>query len=209
MTSTRLRGTARAPCIDRPRAVARRLLAGRRGTLRAVALLLSTAPAWGQAPGGISREYAIKAAFLYNFATYVRWPEHAFQGPEHPFVIGLLGQDPFSGTLDRIAREKRVEGRAILVQRFASLDEYIPCHILFVTSSVPASVQEQAIDHVHESSGVLLVGERPGFAARGGVINFYIEQNKVRFEVNVRAAQQQELKISSQVLGLARLVEHQ
>jgi len=154
---------------------------------------------------GASREYAIKAAYLYQFSRYVQWPAEAIGGGETPFVIGVVGSDPFGEVLDEIARTKKVEGRPIVVRRLASAADYGPCHIVFVPSSATAAEREAAIRKAH-GAPVLLVGEDSGFAQRGGTVNFLVEDNKVRFEINVDAAKQQRLKISSKLLSLAKIV---
>ena len=153
----------------------------------------------------ISREYTIKAAYLYNFGRYVTWPEGAFSEADTPFVIGVLGTDPFGEVLDTIAAEKKIEGRRIEVRRFASLDQYTPCHILFVNHSVDPEEQLDVIRRLGDSP-VLLVGETPAFAERGGVMNFFVEENKVRFEINPLAAERAQLKISAKLrpLGVER-----
>ena len=92
-----------------------------------------------------NREYAIKAAYLYQFSRYVQWPADAFANDRSPLVIGVLGTDPFGGILEEIARTKRIEGRPIVVRRFASMAEYTPCHILFVSSSVGPEQRAAAI----------------------------------------------------------------
>jgi len=154
----------------------------------------------------ISREYTIKAGYLYNFGLYVRWPEEAFVSEDAPFVIGVLGVDPFGATLDQVAAVKRIGDRRIVVRRFDSLDQYRPCHILFVAKTTSVEEHFEAIRRLR-ATHVLLVGERPAFAHRGGTINFVLENNKIRFEVNQSAAQRGDLKISAKLLQLAQLVE--
>lgn len=152
-----------------------------------------------------NREYAIKAAYIYNFGRYVQWPPDAFEGPQTPLVIGVVGYDPFGPLLDEIAKSKKIEGRPIVARRFASMDEYTPCHILFVASLAPAKEKRAALEIVRTSK-VLLIGEDPGLAEQGATINFFVEQNKIRFEINVDAARRHQLKISSKLLNLAKIV---
>jgi hypothetical protein len=176
----------------------------------ALGLLLSVGltPAPAQVDDGyleVNREYAIKAAYLYNFGRYVEWPPESFGGNDSPFVIGVLGKDPFGAILDEIAATKKVEGRRVIVRRFATMAEYKPCHILFVAASVAPDQKAAALKKAH-GSVVLLVGEEAGFARQGGTVNFFIEQNKVRFEINLDAAKREQLRISSKLLSLARIV---
>lgn len=151
------------------------------------------------------REYAIKAAYLYQFGRYVQWPASAFADSQSPLVIGILGQAPFGDTLEEITRTKRIEGRPIAIRQFASMAEYKPCHILFVTASAGPAQTTAAIETARKSP-VLLVGEESGFLQQGGVVNFFLDENRIRFEVNMEAAQQKQLKISSKLLSLAKIV---
>ena len=142
-------------------------------------------------------EYEVKAAFLYNFARFVDWPGRA-QGV---VTLCLLTGDPFGGDID-IITGKPVGGARLLVRRI-EVDQTAGCQMVFI----PAS---QAGRFAHLLDGlkgrpVLTVGDAPGFAERGAVINFYLEQNKVRFEINIDAARRTGLPISSQLLRLARI----
>jgi hypothetical protein len=157
-------------------------------------------------PSDIGREYAIKAAYLYNFAKYVEWPVEAFANGSSPFVIGVLGKDPFGVNLDEIANTKKLEGRKIEIKRFASMNEYSPCHILFVPAAADAKLKETAAKKA-DNSMTLLVGEEAGFAEKGAVVNFFMESNRIRFEINPATAKRDKLKISSKLLSLAKIVE--
>ena len=153
----------------------------------------------------VNREYVIKAAYLYQFGRYVQWPANAFASDGSPLVIGILGADQFSSSLEKIARTKRIDRRPIAVRRFASMAEYTPCHILFVSSSLSPEQKAVAIQKSQQSA-LLLVGEEPGFAEQGGTVNFFLDENKIRFEINMEIAKQDQLKISSKLLSLAKIV---
>jgi hypothetical protein len=169
------------------------------------ALGASLSPAQQDEPLEINREYAIKAAYLYNFVRYVEWPPEAFENNAAPFVIGVLGKDPLGSNLDEIANTKKIDGRKIIIKRFASMADYTPCHILFVSGAATATQKESAVK-MTQSTLLLLVGEDAGFAEKGVAINFIIENNRVRFEINQEAAKQNKLKISSKLLSLAKIV---
>ena len=158
-----------------------------------------------QQSGEIDREYTIKGAFLYNFGRYVQWPAAAYVDEHAPFVIGVLGTDPFGAVLDEIASSSKVDGRPVVAKRFATMAEYSPCQILFIAASADAKVKTDALAKL-QSKGVLLVGEEPGLVQHGAVVSFYVENNKVRFEINVETAKQQQLKVSSKLLSLAKIV---
>lgn len=154
----------------------------------------------------INREYPLKALFLYNFGSYVEWPPSAFQGAEHPFVIGILGSSPLERTLREIAATKRIDGRRIVVEHFVSAGAIKHCQILFIGRNVSPQDRKLAVERLRDQH-VLIVGESAGFARRGAVVNFYVENNKIRFEINLDAARRHQLKISSKLLALAKIVE--
>jgi hypothetical protein len=155
-------------------------------------------------PAGPSREYQLKAAFLYNFAQFAEWPDDAFKGPRGPIVIAVAGENPFGGTLEQAVRGKQLNGREITVRYFPSAAAVEPCHVLFVSASERNNVP-QALQRA--GSYCLTVGDVEGFTARGGIFRFLVEDNKVRFEVNIDAAQHARVKISSRLLKLAKIYE--
>jgi hypothetical protein len=156
--------------------------------------------------GVVSREYKIKAAFLYNFGRYVHWPSEAFRDARAPFVIGLAGPSPVAVSLQRIAKTKRIGGRPIEIRRIRDVEALGGQHVVFF----PAAVQpETEVKMLRRLSGrpVLLVGEQEGFLDRGGMINLVIEENRVRVDVALKRARQGKLVISSKLLQVARIVD--
>ena len=154
-----------------------------------------------------SSEYLIKAGFIYNFAQLVQWPGGTFPQADSPIVIGIFGTDPFGGIIDRVIENKKLEGRSLVVKRLKRGASVKDCNILFVSAS-----ETPHLDEVIQSTKglpILTIGETPGFAVRGGIINLTLEGNKVRFEVNIDAAKQANLNISSRLLALARIVSAQ
>jgi hypothetical protein len=155
-----------------------------------------------------SSEYLIKAGFIFNFAKFVEWPASAFAQPDSPIVIGILGTDPFGTIIDQIVQDKKIGARGFVVKRLkwgSEVKDLRDCKILFVSASEKAHMDE--LLQIVKGLPVLTVGETPGFAERGGVIRFVLEDNRVRFEVNVEAAHQAELTISSRLLTLARIIQ--
>jgi hypothetical protein len=150
------------------------------------------------------KEYQVKAVFLFNFIQFVEWPATSFPTAEAPIKIGVYGDDPFAGALEAAVHGEKVRQRSIVIERSSRLEALRECHVVFVCRSERESVG--TILAVLGSRPVLTVGEVPDFARRGGVINFYLEGQKVRFEINRAAAQRSGLKLSSQLLSLARLV---
>src|SRR5712691_8044801 len=173
--------------------------------IAACALTKSVAPAGAQSEP--PTEYQIKAAFLYNFAKFVEWPADAFADPHAPIVLGIVGEDPFGSVLDKIVLGKTVNDRGLVIKRLKEGPDLRNCHILFVSSSERKHMP-QILESLQGSS-VLTVGETDRFAQSGGVINFILEENKVRFEINSETAARAGLKISSKLLALARIVANQ
>jgi hypothetical protein len=138
----------------------------------------------------------------------VEWPGAVFSQPDSPIVIGILGTDPFGTIIDKTVQDKRVGARGFAVKRLkwgADLKELKECKILFVGSSEKTHLDE--LVQMVKGLPILTVGETPGFAEHGGVIRFVLEDNRVRFEVNVDAARQADLTISSRLLTLARIIQ--
>jgi hypothetical protein len=146
----------------------------------------------------------VKAAFLYNFAKFVEWPADVL--PESSTEMGLciLGEDPFGADLDDTIQGKSVNGRGIEIKRFRTLHALKGCHVLFISSSEWHRLPKILEDLKGES--LLTVGEMTRFAKLGGIINFAMEENKVRFEINIDAAERARLRISSRLLKLAKVI---
>ncbi|MGB7326477.1 MAG: YfiR family protein [Rubripirellula sp.] len=154
-----------------------------------------------------SREYKLKVAYLYNFSRYVTWPNHAFESTDDPFVIGILGNDPFGASIDSLARMKKVGGRTVVVKRFRSVREYVPCHILFVSGVIQNTNHEDALD-VAEGNATLIIGEASGFAQSGGTVSFFKDPNgTIGFDINIDATRRQLLTFQAPVLKLANIVQ--
>jgi hypothetical protein len=150
-----------------------------------------------------TREYAVKAAFIYNFAQFTQWPAEAFASPDAVFVIGLLGDDPFDGALDKAVAGKTVSGHPMMVKRVTNVAEAGGCAVLFI----PVTQEGRVTDVLNAvmDKPVLTVGETDNFPWSGGVIRFLTEDNKVRFEINPEAAERAHLRISSKLMKLARI----
>ena len=146
-------------------------------------------------------EYQIKAAFLYNFGRFVDWPAETFADSKSPFIFGLLGDNPFGNTLNEAFSGKTLNGHPVVVQLFHNLPDAMHCQILFISNSEKRRLAD-IIQSLHAAS-VLTVGENDHFTDAGGMINFITIDNKVRFQINDRAATAARLKISSKLLGLA------
>ena len=144
-------------------------------------------------------EYQVKAAFLFNFAKFVEWPPNAFADANTPFVIGVLGQDPFGSYLDETVRGEQVNGRQLTVQRYRSVADIQKCHVLFISRSESERLDQIVADLKYRK--ILIVTDAEG-GAGGVMIRFINEGNKIRFKIDVRAAKAANLTISSKLLRL-------
>lgn len=168
------------------------------GTILALLLTLCTGHGQASAPS----EYALKAAFLYHFAQFVEWPTNKFQDARSPIVIGVLGENPFGGELEKTLAGKSINNRPITVKEVQSAAEATnTCYLLFISASEKKRFPE--ILAVLHGASVMTVGDTEGFTDAGGIINFFREGAKIRFEINDAAAKSAGLKISPKLLGLA------
>jgi YfiR/HmsC-like len=148
-------------------------------------------------------EYQVKAAFLLNFTKFVEWPASAFERPDSPISICVLGDDPFGRALDEIVAGEVVSGRKVAAQRIKRVPPPRACQVLFAGRS------EKDIAELLPGlgRGVLTVGEGEGFLLDGGMIAFVIENRRVRFEINQTVAERAGLKLSAKLLTVAKAVE--
>jgi len=151
-----------------------------------------------------SKEYEIKAAFLYNFVQFVKWPPSAFASSDAPLCIGVLGDDPFEGALDDTIRGEAVNGHKLVLLRSHNIDDLRGCQMIFVARSEKGDTAQ--ILAAVNSRPILTVSEIDHFAQEGGDIDFYLSSGKVRFDINPGAARHGGLQISSQLLALGRIV---
>ncbi len=164
------------------------------------------------------KEYEVKAAFIYNFLKFVDWPEEKMKGNDKQIIIGIIGEDPFGSAAD-VFKNKKVEDREVVLKYFEGLEQIrkMPekeraaneeslkaCHLLFICQSEQKQTRE-IIDLVSKDN-VLTVGDTEDFIKSGGTIDLFIEDNKIRFSINLTAAEKSGLKIRSQLLRLAKQV---
>jgi hypothetical protein len=150
------------------------------------------------------REIALKTAFLYNFFSYVQWPQKSTDQADAPFVVGVVGENSFDAVLSSL-NGKNVKGRRIQVRKVDDLNDVNACHLIFITASEEKR-QSQILDQARNHA-VLTVGESTGFTREGGMINLVPSRNRVQLEINPDAAEKAGLTISSQLLKLAKIVK--
>ena len=169
-----------------------------------VILICFSGIAFFSAPGRCleGTEYQIKAAMIVNFIQFVEWPDDP-DLPRESLVIGIIGKNTFGDAFDHI-EGRIVNGKQLILKRFASLEGLNKCQVLFV----PASESYRMYEILKSVSGypVLTIGETDGFIRLGGIIRFYLEENHIRFEINKNAALDSNLKISAKLMEIARVI---
>jgi len=181
-----------------------------KGHFRRVSLCVSVAILYALFPGVVraqnsADEYELKAAMLYNMMQFVEWPPSAYPDPQAPSLLCVLGWDPFGTSLSSLVSKKTVNGRPVQLLHFQNSDGVRACHVLYVSSSERKNVVQ--ILSSLRGSAVLTVGDMAQFAARGGIVQFALEEKQVRLDINLNAASRADLKISSRLLLLARIVK--
>ena len=176
------------------------------GALRRVtaASLISLACMHGLLATEAPTENQVQAVFLYNFSRFVEWPAQAFAAPTDPFVIGIVGTDPFGARLDEAVRNERVDGHPLTVRRFHSAADVENCQILFIDRSEMARLGQILTTLDHHST--LTVSQADGAAQRGVMIQFANENSRIKLRINVDSARAAGLTISSKLLRPADIV---
>jgi hypothetical protein len=149
-----------------------------------------------------TEEYHVKGAFLLNFVNFVAWPNGAFKSPGDAIAICVLGTNPFTSALDVAAQKMTADNRAVTVRQIPDPQQAHQCQIVFV--SVSERKRSRAVLEAVQGESVLTVGESEGFVASGGVIEFRVEESRVKMEINAAAAKKAGLNISSRLLNLAQ-----
>lgn len=150
-------------------------------------------------------ENQVKAVFLLNFAQFVEWPPAAFTDPAAPVVIGILGTDPFGSSLDEAVGGETARGRTLVARRFRRLEEIDTCHILFIGRS--ESHHLERIVSTLRDRHVLTVSDAEGFARRGVMIRFFMENKRLRLRIDLQATRAAGLVLSSKLLRPAEIVD--
>ena len=149
-------------------------------------------------------EYQVKAAYLFNFLKFVEWPDDPGADPHGKWVIGFVGESPIADELSRLADGKNVLGRDLLVKKFQDADNPRGCNVLFIGESEKKRLP--SILTALQGSSVLTVADMDNFIGAGGMIQFVVEDARVRVAIDVGATSHAHLKVSSKLLSLARVV---
>ncbi len=177
-----------------------------RAALMALACVAAAATLWPATAGADQAEQnEIKANMLWNIAKFVRWPDGAFDKTRGQLVFTILGEDPLAEALAVTLSTKTINGRPVFVHFARRAQDAAGSQILYIAASEHGRIDEvlKAID----GSWMLTVADSSGFAVRGGMVDFALELDKVRFEINQVRAEKAGLKISAKLLALAHVVE--
>jgi hypothetical protein len=156
------------------------------------------------APAGAApTEYELKAVFLYHFTQFVVWPEAAFPDPDAPFVIGLVGANPFGPSLEGIVGGESVGRHRLTVKNVSDVTTEFRCQILYFTPEGENLLDLRRL----RTAPVLTVGESDSFYRKGGMIQFFIDRRRVRLRVNLEEARAHSLEISAKLLRIADVTE--
>lgn len=170
------------------------------GSALGLLLLIARCPARADAPS----EYEVKAVFVFNFSRFVAWPPSAFGAPDQPFVIGVLGSDPFGPHLEAAVRGEQIDSHPLIVRHFHDVDDVRNCQILFIDRSERAQLNR--IVSVLDHRGILTVSDLEGASQQGVMIQFATEDNHIRLRINAASAHAAGLTISSNLMRLAESV---
>lgn len=148
-----------------------------------------------------SQDYRIHSVFIYTFTKYIQWPSNEQSGD---FIIGVLGNSPMVESLEKMASERKIGNRSIVVKKFAKVDQLSKCHMLFIPDN-SSNDFEAALAKIGGQSTLILT-ERKGLGDKGSGINFITVDGKQKFELNKLATEKAHLKVSTELTSLAILI---
>jgi len=171
----------------------------------AIAALLMALPLAGALGQARPTEYDVKAAYLLNFGKFMHLSAGSEALRRDTFDICILGRDPIGRTIDEIAENETIDGRAVRILRIADASQATTCDVVFLSAQEGDRVREDLA--ILSGSDALTVSDAPGFMRDGGMIQFVTEQDHVRFEVNLNAVERTHLVLSSELLRVASTIE--
>jgi len=151
------------------------------------------------------KEYQVEAVFLFNFIQFVEWPASTFPSGNSPFVIGILGKDPFGNYLTETIGNGAINGHPIILRHYTTVEEAKSCHIVFINLEKSAEVKHALISLKKQS--ILTVSDKENFTQLGGIIQFVKRSNKIGLRINMEHTSDANLTISSKLLRLAEIVK--
>ncbi len=153
-----------------------------------------------------SSEYLMKAAFIERFTRFTTWPNsNGFSDNSRPFIISVLGDNPFDGVLIRVFLDHKVKNKNVELRYLSDINQIKDCSILFITSKMSPKISQ--IIRKTQNKPILTISDTPGFCEAGVLVNFFLLNNKLRFEVNQTKASNSTLKLSHLILQHAKIIE--
>lgn len=153
-----------------------------------------------------SREYQIKAVFLFNFTQFVDWPASAFENDHSPIIIGVIGENPFGTYLAQTVSDEKVDNHPMEVQYYKNEEDIKSCHILFV--NIRETKKLEQVLAALQGRHVLTVSDHPDFLKLGGIIKFVTINNKIKLQINMDACKENKMALSSKLLRLAEIIKN-
>ncbi|MEM7784386.1 MAG: YfiR family protein [Planctomycetota bacterium] len=151
------------------------------------------------------KEQMVKAAYLYNFCKYFAWPDASFADKESDILIGVLGNDSLGNQLDLLAEKRKARKRSIVIHRFETMEDYQPCHLLFVPSRVTTEDLISAVETT-DKAPLLIVSDGHVPPGHGAVVTFFWKDDKtIGFEIDLNAAHRRRLEVSAKLLKIAKV----
>jgi hypothetical protein len=152
-----------------------------------------------------TREYQIKAVFLFNFTQFIEWPDTSFSDPNEPMVIGILGENPFGAALNDAVAGEKVNGHPLVVKHYTSYTQIDKCHILFINESETNKL-DQIATNLKEQNVLLVSDSSSDFLKQGGMIRLFTKKNQIQLQINLESTSAANLIVSSKLLRLAEIV---
>jgi hypothetical protein len=153
----------------------------------------------------VTREYQIKAVFLFNFTQFIEWPESSFAYSDEPMIIGILGDNPFGSSLNDAITGEKVNGHPLVVKHFEDYAQLGKCHILFINET-ETNKTEQIAAMLKEQNVLLVSDSSSAFLKLGGMIRLYTRGNQIKLQINLESTRAADLIVSSKLLRLAEIV---
>lgn len=169
----------------------------------AMLIMTNDLPVHAQAPP--SREYQLKAVFLFYFTQFVDWPSGSFASAQSPLVIGVLGKNPFGAYLDSTVSGEKKDGHEVIVRYYDHEEEAANCHLLFLNE--PDSKKRKKVLNMLEGENTLTVSDVASFLNEGGMVRFFTSNNKIKLQINLEATKESKLVISSKLLRVAEIMK--
>ena len=166
--------------------------------------LLACSTFFVPAQTSVTPEYQLKAVFLFNFTQFVEWSPSSFISAQASFDIGVLGENPFGSYLEDVVSGEKVNGRPLVVYHYKNLEEIKTCHILFINKAEINNLED--ILAGIKGKNILTVSDAPNFLQQQGMVRFITKSNKIHIQINLEAAKEADLTISSKLLRVAEIV---